>query len=125
MAKIKILYDTFDICNSIRQIDRDYYVVYDTRRKCFEIHNSQQKPNTFCITCEGALDARVIQKLQKTNSNNIKRLIQDIERHNDYIKRQSDRQLSDRVRWQAGEMFDYAMRKQDANFDDAYKTCWV
>ena len=125
MAKIKISCDAFDICNRIKSLDSGYFVIFDTVKKRFEIHNKNQYVNTFCITVEGELDCRVINKLRKTSRENAMRLLEEIEKSNVVIETEKARKLKDETTWKAGEMFAYANSKNDTNFEDAYKTNWV
>jgi hypothetical protein len=54
-VKIKISGDVYDISKRIKNIDRDYYVVYDTSKQKFEIHNSSQIDSSYCLTFENEL----------------------------------------------------------------------
>jgi len=126
MAKIKIYCDAFDICNRIKNLDSGYFVVYETNKKRFEIHNKNQLVDTFCITVDGELDCRVIYKLRKTSRENAMQLLEEMEKSNAKIEAEKTRKLKDETIWKAGEMFDYANSKTtDTNFDKAYKTTWV
>lgn len=124
MAKIKIIQDTFNICERIKQLDKNYYVVFDTLKNNYEIHNSKQLVNTYCINVGKDLDMRAIKKLYKSNIDNLDKIMLEIEKHNESLEKESKRKVSDMVTWRAGEIYDYAMRKGD-NITDAYTTNWV
>ena len=124
MAKIRIMQDAFKICERIKKIDKNYYVVFDTIKKVFEIHNSKQFCNTYCISVGKTLDMRAIKKLQSSSVSNMDKILSEIEKHNESLEKESKRKVSDMVTWRAGEIYNYAMRKGD-NFDDAYTTNWV
>ena len=58
--KIKIDDDVFDITKRIKEIDDGYFVVYNTLKNSFELHNNYQE-NTYCLTCPyECLDERVL-----------------------------------------------------------------
>ena len=48
--KIKILNDVYNISKRIKYIDKDYYIVYDTSKHKFEVHNSNQSGGSYCLT---------------------------------------------------------------------------
>src|SRR5574344_3011753 len=95
MAKIKISCDAFDICNRIKSLDSGYFVVFDTVKKRFEIHNKNQYLDSFSITVEGELDCRVIYKLRKTSRENAMRMLEKIEKSNAKIESEKARKLKD------------------------------
>ena len=124
MAKIKLIRDTFGICERIKKLDKNYYVVYDTIKRVYEIHNSKQIFNTYCINVGSTLDMRAVKKLYTSSISNLDNILKEIDRHNDSLEKESKRKISDMVSWRAGEIYDYAMRKGD-NINDAYTTNWV
>ncbi|MBO5103408.1 MAG: hypothetical protein J6C13_04920 [Clostridia bacterium] len=125
MALIKISHDIFDICDRVKEIDSGYYVVYNTIKNQYEIHNSKQKSNTFCIVCENGLNSRVITKLRKTRVENIEKVLKELEKHNEKLELDAKKAITDETSWKAREMFDYAnKREEDCDFLNAYKTTW-
>lgn len=91
--KIKILHDVYNISKRIKNIDRDYYVVYDTSKQKFEVHNSNQSGASYCLTipyCE--LDERTLKCVLKSQSANIEEILYEIE--NDNNLRESANQSS-------------------------------
>ena len=50
---IKILNDAFNISKRIKQIDRGYFICYNTLKKRFEVHNKKQKHTAWCAFCFG------------------------------------------------------------------------
>lgn len=125
MAKIKIVSDTFDICERIKKIDKYYYVVYDTIKKVYEVHNSRQISNTFCITIGKRLDMRALSKLMLSSISNLDKIISDMTKHNEKLEQENSRKVKDMVTWRAQELYNYAMRNSVDDFGDAYSTSWV
>ena len=85
--KIQINFDVYNISKRIKDIDRDYYVVYDTSKQKFEVHNSKQIGSTYCLTlpyCE--LDERSLSYVLKTQSSNIEEILEKIENDNKILE---------------------------------------
>lgn len=81
--KIKICEDVYNISKRIKYIDRDYYVVYDTSKQVFEIHNSAQFGTSYCLTLPfDELDERALKHVLKTQSANIDEILGTIENDN-------------------------------------------
>lgn len=125
MALIKIFNDVFDICQRIKEIDSNYYVVYNTIKNCYEIHNSRQYFSTFCISCPEGLNAKVVDKLRKTRIENLNKVLKEMEEEN--LKKENDAKklIKDEANVKAREMFDYAKNKEfDIDFSNSYVTKW-
>lgn len=81
--KLKIFHDVFNISKRIKKIDKDYYVVYDTSKQKFEIHNSSQTGSSYCLTLPfNELDERSLNYVHQTSSANIDRILEKIENDN-------------------------------------------
>ena len=79
----KIRHDVYEISKRIKDIDRYYFIVYDTSKSCFEIHNSYQIDSTYCLTLPFEfLDERTLQYVRETSSANIEKILQKIEDEN-------------------------------------------
>ena len=85
--KIRILFDVYNIAKRLKNIDRDYYVVYDTSKQQFEIHNSNQAGSTYCLTLPyNQLDERALKLVRKTQSANIEEILEQIENDNKHLE---------------------------------------
>ncbi len=85
---IKILCDVYNISKRIKDIDKNYYVVYNTSKQKFEIHNSKQYGTSYCLTVPfNQLDKRTLKYVLKTQSANIDEILDQIE--NDNKKREN------------------------------------
>lgn len=81
--KIKITHDVYDISNRIKQIDRNYFIVFNTSKNNFEIHNSKQIGTTFCVTVPfKVIDARTLKYVFETQSKNIEKILNRMETEN-------------------------------------------
>ena len=80
---IRIEHDVYDIAKRVKDIDIGYYVVYNTSRQKFEIHNSNQMGSSFCLTVPyDQLDERALKLVRKTQSANIDEILEQIENDN-------------------------------------------
>ncbi|HEY8419523.1 MAG TPA: hypothetical protein VIL03_03725 [Clostridia bacterium] len=76
--KIKIENDLYDIANRLKAIDSGYFVLYDTARKKYEVHNSNNIGGTYCLTVPyEKLDARTIDFVQKTRRERFDKLLEE------------------------------------------------
>ncbi|HHW89402.1 MAG TPA: hypothetical protein GX745_00655 [Clostridiales bacterium] len=76
--KIKIDNDLYDIANRLKSIDSGYFVVYDTSRQKYEVHNSDNIGNTYCLTVPyERLDARTVDLVNKTRRERFDKIFED------------------------------------------------
>lgn len=81
--RIKIKHDLYEISKRIKNIDRDYFLVYDTVRANFEVHNSAQQDTTYCLTLPyNELDERALDYVAKTRCANIENILEEINNNN-------------------------------------------
>lgn len=87
---ISINTDTYFISERVKEIDKNYFLVFNTKSKKYEVHNKGQADNTFCVGLPFmAIDERVIDLVQKTRVENINKLIEEIEKNNEKIEKQN------------------------------------
>lgn len=86
--KKNILFDVYNISKRIKNIERNYYIVFNTSSKKFEVHNSSQIGSSYCLTLPyDKLDERALKYVRSTNCTNIDEILEQIE--NDNKKRES------------------------------------
>ena len=79
----EIYSDCLDIVKRLKEIDKDYFVVFNLERKTFELHNRAQERDTFCLTLPyDTLDERAILLTKKTLSKKRDELFKEIEEEN-------------------------------------------
>lgn len=75
--------DVFDIARRLKEIDSGYFIVYNTAKRRYEVHNDGQKGNTFCLVVPyDCLDARTVELVQRTRVSNMDCLIEELEADN-------------------------------------------
>ena len=81
--KIKICHDVYNISNRIKLIDRNYYIVYNTSKNKFEVHNSHQLGGSYCLTLPyEIIDERTLNYVHESKSENIEKILKNIEKEN-------------------------------------------
>lgn len=86
--KIIVKDDVFDITSRIKEIDNDYFVIYDTCKKIYELHSKYQPFSSFCLSLPfDCLDERSIQKTLKTRRQNKDKIFEEIEKSNQKIEK--------------------------------------
>ena len=89
--KIKISHDVYEISKRIKNIDKDYFIVYDTVNGKFEVHNSSQQNGSFCVSIPyDSLDERTLVHTLKSRSENIERILEEID-YNNKLKESADK----------------------------------
>lgn len=85
---IQIFTDPFFICQRLKEIDRSYFVMFDLEKKNYQLHSSEQKGNSYCLTFpfEG-LDARAVEHARKTRVENEEKIIEEIDRENKRLEK--------------------------------------
>ena len=94
MTKVMITNDVFDIAKRIKEIDEDYFVVYDTKLCRFEVHNKRQKPDTLSLVLPyDTLDCRAIDKVLSTRTEYIAKRLAEIDEYNQKLQISQAKQM--------------------------------
>ena len=94
MALIKIENDIFFLAGRLREIDPDYFIALNTKSKNFEVHNSSQPINSFCLLVpKNKLDPSLVEYVRKTRANRQKKLLAEIETANQKMQKQNEQKI--------------------------------
>jgi hypothetical protein len=75
--------DLYDISSRLKEIDEDYFIVYNLKRGRYEVHQRRQPGGSYCLTVPyGELDARTVELVKRTRRQYREDALKDIERHN-------------------------------------------
>lgn len=122
--KIKIDSDVYDIVDRIKEIDDGYFILYDTNRKVFEVHNKNQF-DSYCLTVvDGVLDSRVIDLLYKSNIVFIDNIVEDIDNTNEEIERKGKQKIKDDTDYRIREMYKFLNNSSKEIGEDLFKSKW-
>ena len=120
--KIKINEDTFDIVERIKEIDENYYVVYDTKNSRFEMHY-EGIPQTFCFVIGGELDNRAIDKIYSTSVRFADNIIDEIDNNNKIIEDKNMQSIKSNADYMFREIYRYSSNSS-RDIVDAFQTKW-
>ena len=90
--------DLYDICNRIKEIDPDYFIVRNTIRHRFEVHSSRQRGNTLALVVPyDRLDARTLQLVRQSRIERMQQYLSELENENMRLQNAKEKQLQDRI----------------------------
>lgn len=123
--KIKINSDVFDIVKRIKEVDDGYYIVFDTTKNKYELHNRKQQ-STYCLTCPFEnLDKRLLDFIHKTNSRHIDKIVEEIDNNNKKVERNIYNNAKDTSDFMLREIYAFS-NNSSKNLDDvkAFTSVW-
>lgn len=94
--KVIIDDDLFSISKRVKEIDENYFIVFDRKFKRFELHNKEQK-NTLSLILSNRLDCSVLDRVRSTRREVVERLIREIERHNRELEERENVKAFDNI----------------------------
>jgi len=82
----------------LKEIDPDYFVMFNTLTQRFEVHDSRQPFSTLaCVLPFDGLDERAIRHVREHRVEHLADIVDGIERHNDRLERQAERDFLSRA----------------------------
>lgn len=84
--------DLFDVSRRIKEIDQSYFVFYNYEKRRYEVHSTAQRGDSLAVVIPfDRLDARAVDRVRRTRSENVARLIEETERHNKLLENEKIR----------------------------------
>ena len=120
--------DVMDIIKQLKQMDKNYFVMFNPRTQQFEIHNAAQEGSTLSLNLPfGELDTRTIDYAQKYRIENAKKIIAEMEANNLKLEIEKESKNNDASREVLKDVYTYCNRHtgKDALDEGAYKTRFV
>ena len=96
-VRVEIREDVFDIATRLKEIDGDYYPVYNLTKKRFEIHHRGRKNSLQLVLPYDSLDARAIQRVRETRREWVENMLRDMEKQNIKAEQQSDSRVVEKT----------------------------
>ncbi|MBO5772489.1 MAG: hypothetical protein J6R37_01645 [Clostridia bacterium] len=90
--KMAVTCDLFDIGWALKQIDEDYFLVFDTKTCKYEVHNKRQKPTLCFVVPYDCLDWRTVLFTRQTQVKNAQKLFEEMDKNNLELEKQAQRQ---------------------------------
>ena len=120
--------DVMDITKRLKEIDLNYFVMFNPRTQKYEVHHAEQIDGTLCLNLPfDELDSRAIDYVQKHRIENFKRIIAEMDAHNEKLKMERLSKSKDIAEQKAKEIYTYCSRHSDKDTldDGAFKTRFV
>ena len=127
MEKTIVKNDLFNISRRIKQIDKNYFLMFNFKTKKFEVHYKRNKNTLEIILPFNVLDKRTLDLVRKTRVENREKLIEEMDKNNKELELKNNVKIKDEVTFKAKEMISYIQNKGDnynIDFSDAYKNKW-
>jgi hypothetical protein len=107
-----IFSDVCDMNRRIREYDPALFLVWNSRRKKYEVHSLAHRPFTYaCDVPDNCLDARLEEAIRRGDIRvRGGKVFKEIEEHNERLERSAERQRQDEMRAVAEEMHPYFRR---------------
>jgi hypothetical protein len=81
--------DLYDIAKRLREIDSGYFLLFDYKKKRFEVHNKHQNGSSFCLALPfERLDERTLRLVRRTMASRKEQLFREMEEHNARLQKQ-------------------------------------
>lgn len=123
--KIKIESNVFDILDRIREIDDGYFLIYDTVKNKYELHNLFQC-NTYCLTVPfEVIDEKLIKLIYETNVCHIDNILKDIDNNNAIQEKQNIDNVKYQSEYMVREIYKFANNSsKNFNGEKSFKSEW-
>lgn len=127
--KILMKSNVFKIPERLKEIDKSYFVIYNTMIDKYEVHSTENKDgDTYCLTLPyDELDSRSIDYVRKTRVENARIIWEEMKRNNEKLEIEKAKQFKDYIDVTAREIHKYVAPKGDIDTipDDAYTTRFI
>lgn len=95
---VAINYDPCFIAQRIKEIDAQYFIVFNIKKQKFEVHHLGQIDGTYCFTIPyKVLDERTLFYTLKTRSQNAEQIIKELDSQNALLQKQNVKQAANKI----------------------------
>lgn len=106
--RIPVLNNIYDIPIRLKEVNRDFFVMFNTRMQKFEIHCASQPYDTLaCVLPFDELDARALAYVREFSRERTEKIGEEIERYNEELDRMEKEALIDKANYKCREAFNY------------------
>lgn len=114
-------YDLYNLYARIKEIDRNYRLVFNKKNKRAEVHNFSQRGTSFVMVAE-PLDARLILKLKQTRVENSHQFLKELDEYNANLQIKQQQQVLDRAKDINCEIANYSfIKNQNLTSEEIHK----
>jgi len=122
--KIRIEDDVFEITKRVKEIDEGYYIVFDTDKQSYELHNSNQL-TSYCLTVPyQILDSRCVDLILYSSVANIDNIIEDIDNNNNIIENHNLNHVKNQSEFMLREIYEFFNNSSKKFCNNSFETKW-
>lgn len=121
---IRVKSDVFNISKRVKEINSDYYIMFNNKAKKYELHSNMYGRNSHIITLPfSALDERAIHYINKALNtiNNI----DDIDKYNQKIKEKILEKNREESKYKIEKIYDYSNKKSNKISENKFENKWI
>ena len=119
---LKQINDVYFINERIKEINKYYHLFYNIIKNRYEVHDISRGRDSLCLTSKNYPTSKIIEQLIKTNTKNIKTLMNEIEAHNKKIEKNKQSKTFDKANEMFKEIMTFAQSKnQSLSREDIHK----
>jgi len=105
---IPIVSHVTDIPVRLKELNRAFFVMFNTKSQKYEIHCSDQPFSTLaCVLPYDELDARAITYAREHSSERLEQIAREIEEHNERLVAKAEAEMIDKANYKMREAFNY------------------
>ncbi|MFA6860319.1 MAG: hypothetical protein WCR30_02925 [Clostridia bacterium] len=91
--------DVFFVEKRLKEISKDYFVLYNKKKMKWEVHNSSQHFSTLCLTIPyEVLDERTVTLVNKTRIENKEKIIKEIDETNLKLEKRKEKESLEKAK---------------------------
>lgn len=106
--RLPVLSNVYDIPVRLKEVNRDFFVMFNTRQQKFEIHCASQPFDTYACTLPyDELDARALQYVREFSRERTEHLAEEIDLYNEELDRKEKAALIDKANYKCREALNY------------------
>lgn len=123
--KIKIDSDVHDIVDRIKDIDEGYYIVFDTTKNKYELHNYNQL-DSYCLTIPyDNIYSRILSLVMLSSVSNMDNIMEEIDNNNTDIENKCIKHIKDVADYKLREIYKFVSNSSKCvDYDKTFMDNW-
>lgn len=106
--RLPVTSHTLDIPVRLKEVNRDFFVMFNTKLQKYEIHCASQPESTLaCVLPFDALDNRAVQYARQYSRERTENLAREIEEYNERLEKKQQADMLDEAGYKCREAFNY------------------
>lgn len=107
-GRIPVTSNVYDIPARLKELNRDFFIMYNGINGKFEVHNSSLGFDTLeCVLPFDELDARTISYVRERMNLEAEKLAREIEEYNERLVQKNKEEVVDKANYKMREAFNY------------------